>query len=55
MVGLVTPGAPALNWVLALLGATYVVGGVLDHFELRRVLPGAGQLDDPTEIVAGTR
>ena len=53
--GLVTPGAPALNWVVALLGATYVVGGVLDHFELRRVLPGAGQLDDPTEIVAGTR
>lgn len=53
--GLVTPGALALDLVVGLLGATYVIGGVLDHFELRRVLPGAGDGDDLTEIVAGVQ
>ena len=39
--GLVAPGIDALNLLFGTLGATYMIGGVLDHLELRRVLPGA--------------
>jgi hypothetical protein len=49
-VGIVTPGAHAINLLLGLLGATYVVGGSLDHLELRRILPDV--LDADT--IAGT-
>jgi hypothetical protein len=40
-IGLAAPGAQALNLLMAVLGATYVIGGVLDHLELRRLLPGS--------------
>ena len=36
--GLVNPGKPMYTVFGALLGATYIVGGLLDHFELRQVL-----------------
>jgi len=47
VLGLVTPGAEAVDMVVALLGATYVVGGVLDHLELRRALPAIPRADGP--------
>ena len=45
--GLVAPGADTADMVIALLGATYVVGGVLDHLELRRALPAIPRTDGP--------
>jgi len=45
--GLVAPGPDAADMVIALLGATYVVGGVLDHLELRRALPAIPRTDGP--------
>ena len=40
VVGLTARGAESLNVLFTFLGATYVIGGVLDHLELRRLLPG---------------
>ena len=37
--GLVAPGKPMLNVFFAVIGATYVIAGILDHLELTRVLP----------------
>ena len=37
--GLVAPGRAMLDVFFALIGATYVVGGILDHRALTRVLP----------------
>jgi hypothetical protein len=52
--GLSTRGVAAVNLLLALLGATYVVGGVLDHLELRRMLPGSSSdLDETHERAVG--
>jgi len=45
LVGIVAPGAPAINVLLGLLGATYVVGGLLDHLELKRILPDVVEAD----------
>ena len=39
MLGLATRGAGAINFLLGVLGATYVIGGVLDHLELKRLFP----------------
>ena len=39
MLGLATRGAGALNFLLGVLGATYVIGGVLDHLALKRFFP----------------
>lgn len=50
LLGIVTSGAHAINLLLGLLGATYVVGGLLDHFELRRILPDVVDAD----TIAGT-
>lgn len=53
--GVVHLGASAVNMVIALLGATYAIGGILDHLELRRTLPlsaDAGEADgDPAGLV----
>jgi hypothetical protein len=38
-VGLIPPGKPMLNVFFAVIGATYVIAGILDHLELARVLP----------------
>jgi len=55
LLGLATPGPAALNLVFAVLGATYVVGGVLDHLELKRVLPDITDVDASLgDAAAGT-
>ena len=54
LVHIARPGPYALNLLLALLGATYVVGGVLDHFELKRILPDLTDGDASTpDAIAG--
>ncbi len=45
MLGLARPGLPMINAFMGVVGAIYVVGGVLDHLELRRVLPPAPRGD----------
>ena len=53
VLGLTAPGADALNLLFAFLGATYMIGGVLDHLELRRLLPGIPDREmTPTDGVA---
>src|SRR5689334_4464918 len=37
--GFSSPGAVAINLVIAVLGATYTIGGLLDHRELTRLFP----------------
>jgi hypothetical protein len=51
--GLVTPGASAINLLIALLGACYTIGGLLDHRELKRVFPNVDDTDTPRGAVAG--
>lgn len=54
MLRLTVPGPHALNLLMAILGATYVVGGVLDHLELKRVLPDVTDRDaSPSDAMAG--
>jgi hypothetical protein len=53
--GLVRPGASALNLLIALLGACYTIGGLLDHRELKRVFPDMGDTDTSGGAVAGVR
>jgi len=36
--GMIEPGKPMLNAFFVLLGVVYVIGGVLDHYELVRIL-----------------
>ena len=50
--GLTTPGARALNLLIALLGACYTIGGLLDHRELTRVFPDVDDKDRPRGAVA---
>lgn len=50
MLGLVQPGREALTLVLGGLGGIYLVGGVLDHLELRRLLQVREQDDDGERI-----
>ena len=45
LLGIATRGAHAINLLMGLLGATYVVGGLLDHLELRRILPDVVDAD----------
>lgn len=40
--GVVPRGAPMLNLFIGLLGGVYIVAGLLDHFELVRLLSGEG-------------
>jgi hypothetical protein len=40
MLGLVQPGRDVLAFVFGALGCVYMIGGVLDHLELRRMLRG---------------
>ena len=51
--GLATPGAGALNLLITLLGASYTIGGLLDHRELKRVFPDVDDTDTPRGAVAG--
>ena len=39
ILGLATPGKNALDLLVGMLGATYVIGGLLDHRELTRIFP----------------
>jgi hypothetical protein len=39
--GVATPGRNALDLLIGVLGATYVIGGLLDHRELTRMFPDA--------------
>jgi hypothetical protein len=49
-----TPGPYAIDLLFALLGATYVIGGVLDHLELKRVLPDVTDGGaSPSDAMAG--
>jgi len=43
--GLVQPGRDVLALVLGSLGGVYMIGGVFDHLELRRVLQARGDYD----------
>lgn len=51
--GLTTPGASTLNLLIAVLGATYTIGGVLDHRELTRVFPDVQDADTSHGAAAG--
>ena len=51
--GLARPGAGAINLLIALLGTTYTIGGLLDHRELKRVFPDVDEADPPHGAVAG--
>jgi hypothetical protein len=48
--GLATPGKYALDLLVGMLGATYVIGGLLDHRELTRMFPNT---DSTPGAVAG--
>lgn len=50
---LATPGAAAINLLIGVLGATYTIGGLLDHRELMRVFPDVHDVDPPHSAVAG--
>lgn len=53
-VGITAPGVSSLNLLFAVLGATYVIGGVLDHLELTRILPNVANRDEtPGDAMAG--
>lgn len=43
--GLLQPGHDALTFVLGCLGGVYMIGGVFDHLELRRLLQAKGDYD----------
>lgn len=51
--GLATPGVGALNLLIGVLGATYAIGGLLDHLELKRVFPDVQDGDTLPSVVAG--
>ncbi len=54
LVGLAVPGSQAVNVLIGVLGGTYVVGGLLDHLELKRVLPDLGDVEGaPGDAIAG--
>lgn len=48
--GLVAPGRAGMGPFFALLGGVYLVGGVLDHLALRRLLPPVRGDDDPSPV-----
>ena len=50
VLGFLQPGNEALTFVIGSLGAIYMIGGVLDHFELRRVFQ-AGEENKHVETV----
>lgn len=50
ILGLATPGRNALDFLIGVLGVTYVIGGLLDHRELTRMFPDA---DSAPGAVAG--
>jgi len=52
--GLATAGASALNVLIGVLGATYVIGGVLDHRELMRLFPDGDSDHAARGVVAST-
>ena len=53
ILGLATPGARAVNLLIGVLGATYTIGGLLDHRELKRVFPDVHDVDTPHSAIAG--
>ncbi len=53
MLGLATPGAGALNLLIAVLGACYTIGGLLDHRELKRMFSDVDDTDAPRGAIAG--
>jgi len=50
---LATPGVGAVNLLIGVLGATYTIGGLLDHRELKRVFPDVHDVDASHSAVAG--
>jgi hypothetical protein len=50
---LATPGAGAINLLIAVLGATYTIGGLLDHHELTRLFPDVRDADKTHGAAAG--
>jgi hypothetical protein len=49
-IGIVQPGREVLAFMIGGLGVVYMIGGVLDHFELRRILRAREQ-DEHVETV----
>jgi len=45
ILGIVQPGQDVLTLVIGSLGGVYMIGGVLDHLELRRIFHANGQHD----------
>lgn len=45
LLGVAVPGLAMMNLFIGVIGAIYVVGGILDHLELRRALPPAPDAD----------
>jgi len=50
--GLTLPGPAALNLLIAVLGATYTIGGILDHRELTRLFPDFHDVDTSHRAVS---
>lgn len=50
LAGIVSPGTPMLTVLLVVTGLVYVVGGVLDHRELVRLLPPPEDVSDGSTI-----
>ena len=53
MLTLTVPGPAALNLLIAVLGATYTIGGILDHRELTRLFPDFHDVDTSDSAVSG--
>jgi hypothetical protein len=54
LMGFTARGFSSLTLLFAVLGATYVIGGVLDHLELTRILPNVASRDEtPDDAMAG--
>jgi hypothetical protein len=54
LAGIAPRGINSLTLLFGVLGATYVIGGVLDHFELTRILPNVANRDEtPGDVMAG--
>jgi hypothetical protein len=52
--GITAPGFRSINLLFAVLGATYIIGGVLDHLELARILPNVADREGaPGDAMAG--
>jgi hypothetical protein len=48
--GVIPPGAESVGMVMTVVGAVYIVNGVLDHLELMRILPPVREDEHATAI-----